>query len=110
MKHMNELDDISRKLLNQLEMYEKSAVNTVSKLKEVEEYISTRLKKARVLLPSMKQSNNWMTKLSRVIDILEEIQRVLDKMEDVGAVFEPVDEISMSSIEGFLDESTIANL
>ena len=72
-------------------------------------YISIRLQKARDLLPAMKKSNNWMAKLSRVIDILEEIQIILDKMEDVEAVVESTDEILMD-MENFTNELAISNI
>jgi len=106
---MNELDDISRKLSDQLEEFEKSALNTTDRLRDVEVYISTRLQKARDLLPAMKKSDNWMARLSRVIDILEEIQTILDKMEDVEAAVEPADEILMD-MEKFTDELAISNI
>jgi uncharacterized protein Yka (UPF0111/DUF47 family) len=106
---MSELNDISKKLLSQLERFEKSASNATNRLKEVETYINKRLQKARGMLPSMEgHSEGWMAKLSLIIDILEEIQRILDKMEDVGASVEPLDEVFMD-VEKFTNDFAIAN-
>lgn len=106
---MNNLDDISKKLADQLEEFEKSALDTTDRLRDVEVYISTRLQKARNLLPAMKKSDNWMAKLSRVIDIFEEIQTILDKMGDVEAAVEQTDEILMD-MENFTNEFAISNI
>lgn len=106
---MTDLDRISEKLSDQLEEYEKSALNTTDRLKEVEEYINSRLRRARKILLLLKQSSNWMAKLSRVIDILEEIQCIMDRIEDVEAATEPADEILMD-VESFSNEFAISDM
>lgn len=105
---MDEFSDISKRLTKQLDRFEKNASNTADRLKGVEFYINKKLEKARELLPDMEGSKNWMSKLSRIIDILEEVQRVLDRMDDVEAIVEPSDEVFMD-MESLSDGFSFAN-
>lgn len=96
---MVDVNSISEKLRRQLSVIEKDATEASNRIRNVESYIDCRIKRVKKLLHLMKKSDDWMQKLSRVIDMLGDVQRVVEKIEEVEFAVTPVDEVSLDDLE-----------
>jgi hypothetical protein len=91
--------NIYQNLNDQIGLIEKDFKETVSRLKGVDSYIVSRLKRAKKIIKTMPKAANWMEKLSTVIDILGEINRVIEKMEEVEGVVVPITAVPIEDFE-----------
>jgi len=83
----------------QISQIERDFKETISRLKGVDEYIASRLKRAKRLIGTMPNNPDWIEKLYIVIDILEEVNRIIEKMGEVEGILMPVDVVSIETLE-----------
>lgn len=89
-------EDIYHNLSIQVGKIEKDFEQTISRLKDVDEYIGSRLRRAKKIVKLMP---NTPEKLYIVIDILGEINRIIEKMEEVEGMFAPFHAVPLEEVE-----------
>ena len=89
------MNNISENLNKQLELLEKNAGETTSRLKYLSDYLMCRIQEAKSLASKSDFVNG---SLSDIIDILVEVQGVLDKADEVDGMI-PIDIISIDDVE-----------
>ncbi len=102
---MKDIDNIYNKLNEQINVLEKDMGGIASKFAEVEIYVGDRITNTRKVLTAMSASEDWISELSKAIDMLGEIQRIMEKVKEVdtsssGPLEIPIDDDDICDAHG----------